>query len=1017
MIRTRSTRISSASSRLAAIVAASISAASLPALAGAAGVPLFEAPFLSFNSGIVPFRMAAADLNGDGRADLAVSHSGNVSVLLTQPDGSFAHRALYSKAGGGVALGDLDGDGKLDLVVTGNGVTVFRGNGDDTFNAASTFSAGQNFGTCVLADMNRDGRLDVVAFSNPVGVLLGNGAGGLNPVINSPPSAFSVLVDDVAVGDFNHDGNLDAAVPHGRSLSMHPCWSEFYGNGLGGFGSVAGQGTCGVAHPFFLSAGDLNGDGFAEVSTAPGLADLNADGRLDMMTVSVNNVTVSLGVGDGSFFTASSNPAGRYPREVIAADFDGDGRLDLAATNSGCEPTESAGPPCEFLNSVAILHGHGDGTFGQGGFTIARAGAIATELGDLNGDGRADLVTLAGTAAQAALSHGNGAFDPPIANDLGGTPARAKLADLDRDGDLDLVVAKGGNSVAVLSGHGDGTFDPRVDYAMSGGASGLAVADLDRDGDPDVVAVGGSGATVRLGDGAGGLGAAIAFSAGPVPLQVAAGDLTSDGVPDLFVTQDFNQNAVTMIGNGNGTFHAGSTLGTGGLAMDVALADLDRDGRLDAVFPRQGFDAMGPDSSIKVLRGRGDGTFDPIRVFEVGVQPNSVVIADVDLDGVLDIVSSEETAQTVSVSIGNGDATFRERVGYGSTGIFPARLSIGDVNADGRPDVAVANVTSGTVTVLLHRNDGPELQVNLAIDPKKLKIDAPHMHKPVNAILEPPAGFAARDIDVASVRLQGSVARDPDGLVAYEDKDHDGLEELVLGLKRSDLDLVLPEGEDVPVTAQGTIGAHHFVGSTTVEVRRGHIHHPAAGEHLTAGQPYNVEYEVVHGAAAPAVMLLVSRDGGETWTREVEGAPNDGTLAWTPGAQGTSVMVAVVEVESIDGNEVIGVLGVSGSFDISDALGAGTRRELGFAPPAPNPGDGPVRLRFGLAHHGFARLAIHDLQGRLVRELFASPRAAGWSDAVWDGSDASGRRVKAGIYLAEFQAEGRRFVRRVARLR
>ena len=208
------------------------------------------------------------------------------------------------------------------------------------------------------------------------------------------------------------------------------------------------------------------------------------------------------------------------------------------------------------------------------------------------------------------------------------------------------------------------------------------------------------------------------------------------------------------------------------------------------------------------------------------------------------------------------------------------------------------------------------------------------------------------------------------------------------------------------------VGFHRIVGD---EIR------PPVGVDVAFGHHVETapERDVLGRAEIPETVAADERQPaiGVDWATEREGEPNTGSIEWTPVVTGEGVLLAVVEVESTDeSGEVTGVLAVSDPLTIQGALGVTPRAELGFDAPRPNPGGGWQVLRYGLSRSGPARLAIYDLQGRLVRELVRGGSEAGWHEARWDGSDASLTRVRQGIYLAKFEAEGRPFIRRLARL-
>jgi predicted dienelactone hydrolase len=275
---------------------------------------------VDYATGSGPTSLAEGDFNNDGKLDLvgANSSSNNVSVLLGNGDGTFQASLVYGTGilPDSVVVGDFDGDGNLDLAVANGGsndVSVLLGNGDGTFQPAVNFGADYNPFSVAMGDFNGDGKPDlaVANASNDVSVLLGNGDGTFRAAVNYSTGAAS-YPRSVMVADVNRDGKLDLIVADSESNNI----GVLLGNGDGTFQPAVNSA---VGSPFFLAAGDFNGDG-----------------KLDLAAASGEGLSILLGNGDGTF-QAAVNFAGSLGGAIAVAvgDFNGDGRPDAAIPEGG----------------------------------------------------------------------------------------------------------------------------------------------------------------------------------------------------------------------------------------------------------------------------------------------------------------------------------------------------------------------------------------------------------------------------------------------------------------------------------------------------------------------------------------------------------------------------------------------------------------------------------------------------------------------------------------------------------
>ena len=303
------------------------------------------------------------------------------------------------------------------------------------------------------------------------------------------------------------------------------------------------------------------------------VADLNRDGIPDMVVGIAGGIVVLLGHGDGTFGAEQMYlPKGGIGNAVAIGDFNGDGKLDVV-TGGG------------------LLIGNGDGTFQRFGPSFGLANVYGAVSGDLNGDGKLDVVLSGIGQTFILLGDGGGTFQAGATYPYG--MFRARLADLNRDGRLDLVVPDSSSGTVVMLGNGDGTFSTPITRFSSG--NDAVVGDLNGDGIPDIVAAGNGCLNYALGHGDGTFAGGGSCAGEGFPL--ALGDLDSDGHLDVFAGS--GSATEWRHGNGDGTFGPATavTVGTLNAGHDVAIADLNRDGYQDVILTNQA------NNSVSVLLG------------------------------------------------------------------------------------------------------------------------------------------------------------------------------------------------------------------------------------------------------------------------------------------------------------------------------------------------------------------------------------------------------------------------------
>ena len=650
----------------------------------------------------------------------------------------------------GVVSADLNRDGKPDLIVANTGgttVSVLLNNGKGSFLQAVNYEVGKPLNQVTVGDFNEDGNMDIAVATYFVGILLGNGDGTFQPVVKYDARGPNQIgggnnvyptVTGLGAADFIGDGHVDlvAVLSPGHSINI------LRGDGTDGKPDFAyapaGSGLVGV----YLNTGNANFNasqyGIGPGGGVLGVADFNHDGVLDLATsLQPSGVAILLGNGDGSFQSQVSF-ATTSPWAICTGDINGDGNIDLALGSQ---------------DGMSVLFGNGVGGFSSSMNYAAGSFPWGCSVMDVNGDGRPDVVVsdyynnnIALYVAQSdrsfpsALRYGLTASFSSIVN-----PASVVLGDVNNDGKLDAIFGVSdkqnafGVDLSILLGRGDGTFSATRTVSTGARLSGhviVAAADFNRDGKLDLAVTGqGTDAYILLGNGDGTFQPAKSFNVSSQwNNNILVGDFNRDGIPDLaFPTYD---SVYIALGKGDGTFGSPAWY-SGGTALVQSgwVADLNRDGKLDLVFVNGG--------GLTIMLGNGDGTF---RTSHISISLNYVLltlaVADLNSDGKPDIVVPLKDG--LYLFAGNGDGSFQSPVQISTaTANF---MTAADVSGDGRPDLILTSPNG--VTVLTGKGDG-------TVNPRKTY---PAGHNPVWVAVGNLNGDNAPDLVVAPLNAGAGIA-------------------------------------------------------------------------------------------------------------------------------------------------------------------------------------------------------------------------------------------------------------------
>jgi hypothetical protein len=319
-------------------------------------------------------------------------------------------------------------------------------------------------------------------------------------------------------------------------------------------------------------------------------------------------------------FSRSDFDFGAAPYSVLAGDFNGDGKLDVAATDIA-------------TNSVEILLGNGNGSFQSPVSYPTCANPMWAATGDFNRDGKLDLAAACNGTVSILLGNGDGTFQSHVDYTVGAQATFDLVADFNGDGNADLAVVDNGSAaISILLGNGDGTFQNQVEYSAQRGVSGATVGDFNGDGILDLAAANDTGSiSLFLGKGDGTFQNQMVTTVPGTLFSVVTADFNGDGKLDL-AASDYNGAVDVLFGEGDGTFQAPVAYSAGQGAIDITTSDLNADGKLDLVT------ANLLDNTVSLLLGNGDGTFQAAFAFSAGTEPQTQAVGDFDENGTLDII-------------------------------------------------------------------------------------------------------------------------------------------------------------------------------------------------------------------------------------------------------------------------------------------------------------------------------------------------------------------------------------------
>jgi hypothetical protein len=731
---------------------------------------------VDFATGTGAVSVATADLDGDGKPDLVVTNfsSGTVSVLRNTStagsisSGSFATKVDFTTGTNprGLFISDLDGDGKPDLSVANQSsatVSLYRNTASIGSINSGSFTAKVDFATGVApysvsaGDLDGDGRPEIVVAnvtSNTLSVIrstnnnselssLTLSSGTLTPGFSGAISAYTATVPNATSSITVTPTRADANATIQVRINAGSFTSVNSGSASGSLPLVVGSNTIEI----LVTAQDASTKTYTVlVNRAPIPPPISITSISPLMAAPGQAVTLT-----GTDFNTS-------PAQNIV--FFGATRAQVtAATATSVTVTVPVGAtyaPITLLNTGTGLAAYSLQKFtpiyspAKAGITstdyspkqdyTSGANPIAVAIGDLDGDGRADLAVANFGAATVSVYRNTatggsidaGSFANKVDFATGTNPYAIAIGDLDRDGKPELVVAnEGAGTLSVLRNTGTngsittGSFATKVDYNTGFNPRSLAIGDLDGDGKPDMAVANAGSTTLSVFRNVSATGVInngsfapkVDFASGSAPVSVAIGDLDGDGRSELVVTNQ-GSNTVSVFRNtsasgsiGAGSFAAKVDFTTGAAPISVAMGDLDGDGKADLAVANSG----AASNTVSVLRNTttvgsiSTGSFAPKVDFATGTQPIWVAIGDVTGDGKPDLAVANRSSATVSLfrnTATNGSITsgsFDPKQDFSTNSILLA-VALGDLDGDAKPDLVAANNNAATISVFRNAN-------------------------------------------------------------------------------------------------------------------------------------------------------------------------------------------------------------------------------------------------------------------------------------------------------------------------
>ncbi len=751
---------------------------------------------VSYAVGTSPVNIVTGDFDGDGKADVAVTNNGSTTMSILRnlsANGSISLAGKIDFTTGasplGIAAGDIDGDGKLDIAVTNSSaatVSVFRNTSSigsissGSFAAKVDFTTGTSPSGVSIGDIDGDGKPDI---------LVGNTSSNTLSLFRNIASSGSLTTGSleakvdyttgtganyIALGDLDGDGKVDIAVSNLTSNTVSLFRNANSAAGSFTSGSLAAKVDLVTGNsPNIVWIGDLDGDGRPEIATN------NYNGLNASIMRGSNPPPTITAVSPNTAIPGSTITLTGYSFNTTAANnkvYFGATRATVTAASATTltvtTPTGATYMPVTVTDSIAGLSGsaklsftptYNNGSFVPGLINYASRTTFTSVVnpnsiafGDFDGDGKTDMavVSQATTSTLSIFrntsttgSMTSGSFAAKVDFTLGNNANGIAVADLDRDGKLDIVVNnQSSNTVSIFRNTATAgsittsSLATRVDISVGANPTSVALGDVDGDGRPEILVTNSSANTVSVMrnisvQGAittGSFSSSVTYATGTTPRDVVLGDINGDGKAEMIVTNQ-GANTISVFTNTSGagsisiaSFAAKVDFTTGTTPVYVAVGDFDRDGKSDLAVTNQGANTVSVFLNTHTSGNISTGSLAAKVDFAVGASPLMLAIGDVDGDSKPDIATANSGTTTLSIlrntsttgSISSG--SFATKTDF-TTASSPYGIAIGDLDGDGLSDIAIAEINSST-TISVLRNAPPYLAPSItSVIPNKAK--------------------------------------------------------------------------------------------------------------------------------------------------------------------------------------------------------------------------------------------------------------------------------------------------------